>query len=47
MQNFQKDHMALIAEYTCLKILQAGLRMFMYVIFIFLSVLTWSNICYE
>ena len=36
MQNIQKDHMVPIAEFIYLKILQAGLRMFMYVIFVFL-----------
>ena len=30
MQNYLKDHMVLIAAFMCLKILQAGLRMFGY-----------------
>lgn len=34
LQNSLKDLMVLIAEYICLIIQQAGLRMFMYVIFI-------------
>lgn len=34
VQNFLRDLMALIAEFMCLKILEAGLRMFMYEFFI-------------